>query len=373
MNNLIRSIQRRHNSDKPITMANTRLSATIPASTATCSISIIDATCDLQPHAQVMLEPVISGMEHLDFPTYSFHVTHNPSGRQFLFDMGARKDWKNSVPQLVQVLEEAIGGLDVKKEVPTILAEGGVRIENIEAMILSHWHFDHTGNIAKLPTPTKLVVGPGFKDEFMPGYPANPKSFFWEEEFEGREVVEIAFSSSLTIGQFHAHDYLGDGSLYILDVPGHATGHISALVRTTLDTFVFLGGDVCHHAGVLRPTSALPLPNEIPKETAMLGQVVNLPCPCGVFLACHPSGEKSDGKVRTSSLHYSLAVELAHRPDCGAIDRPSLTLMTDTLLPHPSRFSSLQQSSSSTNLGRVTASIRRRSQHSCRDRTRPDQ
>ncbi|KPI37070.1 uncharacterized protein AB675_3711 [Cyphellophora attinorum] len=254
-------------------MANTRLSATIPASTATCTVSIINATCDLRPNAQVMVEPVIPGMEHLDFPTYSFHIKHNPSGRQFLFDMGARKDWKNNVPQLVQILEEAIGGLDVKKEVPTILADSGVRVEEIEAMILSHWHFDHTGNLARLSTATKLVVGPGFRDEFLPGYPANPKSFFWEEEFDGREVVEISFSGDLMIGQFQAHDYLGDGSLYILNVPGHATGHISALVRTTPDTFVFLGGDVCHHAGVFRPTQYLPLPSEVPKGTAALDKL----------------------------------------------------------------------------------------------------
>lgn len=34
-------------------------------------------------------------------------------------------------------------------------------------------------------------------------------------------------------------------------------------MRTTPDTFVMLGGDLCHHGGELRPSSILPLPAEI--------------------------------------------------------------------------------------------------------------
>lgn len=63
----------------------------------------------------------------------------------------------------------------------------------------------------------------------------------------------------------HAHDYFGDGSFYILDAPGHAVGHICALVRTTSspDTFVFLAGDAVHHAAELRPSTYLPIPSSV--------------------------------------------------------------------------------------------------------------
>ena len=46
----------------------------------------------------------------------------------------------------------------------------------------------------------------------------------------------------MKIGDFDAWDYLGDGSVYVLNVPGHATAHVSALVRPTADTFVLMGG-----------------------------------------------------------------------------------------------------------------------------------
>lgn len=83
----------------------------------------------------------------------------------------------------------------------------------------------------------------------MPGYPTKEGSPFWEADFIGRNVIEAPFNTK--IGQFDAWDYFGDGSVYVLNVPGHAVGHVSALVRTTPDTAVFLGGDVCHFTGTL--------------------------------------------------------------------------------------------------------------------------
>jgi glyoxylase-like metal-dependent hydrolase (beta-lactamase superfamily II) len=77
---------------------------------------------------------------------------------------------------------------------------------------------------------------------------------------------EVEFdASSLKIGRFRALDFFGDGSFYGLDAPGHDWGHMSGLVRTTKDpdTFIFLGGDVVHHGGELRPTPYLPLPDKV--------------------------------------------------------------------------------------------------------------
>ena len=44
-----------------------------------------------------------------------------------------------------------------------------------------------------------------------------------------------------------AIDFYGDGSLYLVDTPGHTPGHIAAVARVASNAFVFLGGDVCHH------------------------------------------------------------------------------------------------------------------------------
>lgn len=81
-----------------------------------------------------------------------------------------------------------------------------------------------------------------------------------------RQLREISFTSThktSETGPFRAFDFFGDGSFYLLDTPGHTVGHLGALARTTSnpDSFIFMGGDLCHHAGELRPTKHTPIPD----------------------------------------------------------------------------------------------------------------
>jgi hypothetical protein len=47
----------------------------------------------------------------------------------------------------------------------------------------SHWHWDHIGDPSRFPSSTELIVGPGFKAEFLPGYPARPDAPIRESDF----------------------------------------------------------------------------------------------------------------------------------------------------------------------------------------------
>ncbi|KAK4498359.1 hypothetical protein PRZ48_011017 [Zasmidium cellare] len=268
----------------------------LPKSDNVCQVSIIDSTCDLVVYPSTLIEPHIPGHDWLNLPTYAFYIKNEKTGKQVLFDLGSRRDWQNLVPHIQEIVELRIPGLKVEKEVIDIVKDGGVDPDEISALILSHWHYDHSGNLARLNPKTDLVVGPGFKEAFLPGYPAKKDSNFWEAEFKDRNVVEPPFSDNFKIGGYQAHDYFGDGSLYVLNVPGHTTGHISALVRTTPETFVFLGGDVCHFTGVIRPSSFIPMPDPIPSST-ILDKRLPAPCPCSIFTDCHPDQENSRTKA----------------------------------------------------------------------------
>ena len=101
---------------------------------------------------------------------------------------------------------------------------------------------------------------------------------------------EISFEEGapgvLQIGQFPAFDYFQDGSLYLIDSPGHCIGHLCALVRTTTnpDTFVFLGADAAHHCGEIRPSTFVPMPESIlPNPTTTTQQRENPFCPGSWF------------------------------------------------------------------------------------------
>ncbi|KAL4912855.1 beta-lactamase-like protein [Aspergillus aurantiobrunneus] len=232
----------------------------------TVSIRILNSGTYISIACDVLLNPAISKFDALHrIPCLVFLVEH-PSGRKLLFDLGSRKDWQNLAPAVAKSVKELHLSVEVEKSALEVLEEGGVRGEEIEGIIWSHWHWDHIGDPSTFPPHVNVIVGPGFKDAFLPGYPADPNAVVLESDFANRTLIEIA-PAKLThqIGPFRAHDYFGDGSFYILSTPGHAIGHISGLARTSKDpdTFVFMGGDLCHHAGQIRPSRFLPLPTSI--------------------------------------------------------------------------------------------------------------
>jgi glyoxylase-like metal-dependent hydrolase (beta-lactamase superfamily II) len=208
---------------------------------------------------------MIGGFEMIACPSYTFLIQH-PSGRALLFDLGIRKDWKNNAPALgVEAMVESLGAeVIVEKDVATILEENNVPLKDVEGIVWSHYHWDHTGDPSRFPASTALIVGPGFKGRFPNAYPSDEKSVLTEDAWQGRELREISFTESkVKVGRFNAFDYFGDGSFYLLDTPGHLLGHLCGLARTTTDTFILMGGDAAHHAGEIRPTEYIPLPDNI--------------------------------------------------------------------------------------------------------------
>ena len=216
--------------------------------------------------SKLFLHPKIDGYEGQYTPIYCFLVSHGD--RHLVFDLGVRTDWENYAPKVVSLIKSTTSILP-DKDVATVLdtadANLPVRSRDIEAVIWSHSHFDHIGNVSAFPRSTDLVIGPGVKAAAWPGYPSNPEALVLDSDIEGRNVHEINFDQGLTVGGFEAFDYFGDGSFYLLNAPGHAIGHMCALARTTVSppSFVFMGADACHHPGVLRPTQHLPLPQSL--------------------------------------------------------------------------------------------------------------
>jgi glyoxylase-like metal-dependent hydrolase (beta-lactamase superfamily II) len=298
----------------------------IPNSPKTVKVSIIETTSHMRNFPMwTFVEPLMAGHHEMEGGSYAFLVEHAKSGHKYdtlVFDLGVRLDWeKNSPPKFVEAIKKGFHHIKVEKDTSTILLENGVNLNDVGAIIWSHWHFDHTGNPGNFPGTTDLIVGPGFKANMLPGYPTVADSVIDERLWAGRELREIDFvreGNGLKIGKFNAVDLYGDGSFYLLNTPGHTIGHISALARTTAEppTFIFMGGDIAHHGGEFRPTSYLPLPEDITPHPVK-GPMFS--CPGELFVAVHPKKSRTEPFFNPTTLpgswHHS------HQEATSTIDK----------------------------------------------------
>ncbi|KAJ7902657.1 hypothetical protein B0H14DRAFT_2427868 [Mycena olivaceomarginata] len=246
----------------------------IPASSSTVTVKIFDVVDDPQTiiaAAASFVSPVAPGYENLTCPMFAFLVENTTTKTRVLFDLGPRKDLENGAPGMAAAVKAGAASMPVTKDIGEQLVENGVELSSISAAIWSHSHADHTGDLSKFPSSIDLVVS---KDMALETHESNPSSTLLPSDFAGRKLTTIDFNAKpLIIGGFKAFDYFGDGSFYILDVPGHQAGHVCGLARVTPTSFVLMGADTCHHAGVLRPTSKLhkhfPCPGELLAATRL--------------------------------------------------------------------------------------------------------
>jgi glyoxylase-like metal-dependent hydrolase (beta-lactamase superfamily II) len=163
------------------------------------------------------------------------------------------------VPDLIRSLFHVIAP-SIAEDPTDILPRGPVSPSSIDAIIVSHIHFDHIGDCAKFPD-ADLIAGPGSKALIGEGWPANPKSPFSIAPVQHPKYHELSFETDTwaPLGPFpQAYDFFGDGSFYLVSTPGHMAGHLGAIALTGLNEWVFMGGDCCHHRSLLvgdRPMS----------------------------------------------------------------------------------------------------------------------
>jgi glyoxylase-like metal-dependent hydrolase (beta-lactamase superfamily II) len=116
------------------------------------------------------------------------------------------------------------------------LKQLNVTPDQIKYVGISHYHADHTGQVASFPKTT-LLIGKAEWEAISapkPGPGVNFKPF--EHWIKGEGKVEPLPNDK---------DVFGDGSVIVLATPGHTPGHRSLLVKLANKTFI-LSGDAVH-------------------------------------------------------------------------------------------------------------------------------
>lgn len=202
-------------------------------------------------------------------PSLSFliqHASQDGKSTRIVFDLGLKRDLTKYPPT-----QQA----HIANRQPTILhpdcadslrAGGLDPATDIDVVILSHVHWDHEGTPDDF-SQSQFVVGSGTLHLLENGAPPHyPKDIFNPDLLprdRTRELPPVTKDSTTAAGKQTEHrwkpfagfpatvDFFDDGSVYIVDSPGHLFGHVNLLARIAPQRWVYLGGDCCHDPRIL--------------------------------------------------------------------------------------------------------------------------
>jgi len=123
------------------------------------------------------------------------------------------------------------------KPITDLLSQLNIKPDQVKYVGISHFHADHTGQLAPFTNAT-LLIGKGDWDGANATPPMPGANVDGLKPFMGgsRKVEPLAADK----------DVFGDGSVMILRTPGHTTGHQALLVRLKDKGPVILSGDAVH-------------------------------------------------------------------------------------------------------------------------------
>jgi N-acyl homoserine lactone hydrolase len=118
-----------------------------------------------------------------------------------------------------------------------LLAKLDIKPDQIKYVGISHYHADHTGQVASFPKATLLIGAREWEAISAPKPAAGVNFKPFEGWIKGENKVE-----ALALDK----DVFGDGSVIVLRTPGHTPGHSSLLVKLPQTGAVILSGDAVH-------------------------------------------------------------------------------------------------------------------------------
>jgi len=224
-------------------------------------------------------------LNRVTVPSLSFLIQHPSPTRttdsldsgthtNLVFDLGVKRDISKYAPAQQTHISQR-HPLILSPDCADSLRAGGLDPANeVDAVILSHVHWDHVGTASDF-TKAQFFVGSGTMHILHHGAgPYYPAEIFVGDEVPFEKTLEFPpvpsrpedhtravdatrqtkhkWVEAQEDSQSHAMlDFYGDGSLFVVDAPGHLYGHVNLLARTGPKRWIYLGGDCCHDPRIL--------------------------------------------------------------------------------------------------------------------------
>jgi len=173
-------------------------------------------------------------------PVTCFLIVH-PKGT-LMWDAGSVPDsvWKyNGSPASYNVeYKDVKRDVSLTKPFKTQLEEIGYSPATITYLVLSYYHYDHTGNANIFSGATWLVR----QIEYDAMFSDQPPKVTWPNTYSSLKKNRRQF---LTKDEY---DVFGDGTVIIKSAPGHTPGHLVLFLKLKKTGNIVLSGDLYHFA-----------------------------------------------------------------------------------------------------------------------------
>lgn len=207
--------------------------------------------CGYCTHPEKIVNPT-RGLKPISFPAIVALLEH-PRHGYILFDTGYSKHFIEATQKFPYSIYAKLTPVyfSEEKSIKQQLLKDGIAPEQIGAIILSHFHGDHTAGLRDFPHAKVLTFETAYKDiSNNSKFKALKKGCLLDllpKDLDER-LSFIDQSPSITLddsfGDFqHGYSVLGDDSVIAVDLTGHAIGQFGIFVKLTSGKRVFLCAD----------------------------------------------------------------------------------------------------------------------------------